>query len=102
MIQLPEKPIEENYFTLNARQRNARKKVYTLELKKKINQTRRKRMKLYSDIYNERQNIYKKQMRDIAKEIGMCSVCFKNKPSTGFKTCDKCRNYYKELKRSKK
>lgn len=101
MIQLPEKLIEENYFTLNARQRNARKKVYTPELRQKINNTRRKRMNLYLDIYHERQNIYKKQMRDIAKQIGMCSCCFKNKPSRGFKMCDKCRNYYKELKRTK-
>jgi len=47
-----------------------------------------------------KQNEYQKEMKEIAIEIGNCSVCFKEKDNPKFKTCSKCRAYYRAYSRA--
>jgi hypothetical protein len=39
----------------------------------------------------EKQKVWRLSMRKIAKDIGNCSMCFKEKDSSKFKICSKCR-----------
>jgi len=42
-----------------------------------------------------KQNEYRKEMREIAIELGNCSKCFQEKDNPKFKTCSKCRAYFR-------
>ena len=39
---------------------------------------------------------YTKSMREIAKELGRCMVCYKDKDNPKFAGCSKCRAYHRE------
>lgn len=46
---------------------------------------------------NKKHKEYVREMRMIAREIGNCSHCFKPKDNPNFKTCSRCREYYRNL-----
>jgi len=50
----------------------------------------------------DRQNEWCKSMKSIAIEIGNCSNCFQENDNPKFKTCSKCRKYYREYKKKHK
>jgi hypothetical protein len=59
------------------------------------NKTNEQRIK-----WNASQNEWRKSMRRVAKDIGNCSFCFKEKENPSFKMCSSCRiktrKYYKK------
>jgi recombinational DNA repair protein RecR len=44
---------------------------------------------------DKRINDYKNELRKIAGEIGNCTHCFNEKDNPKFKTCSKCRQYFR-------
>jgi len=55
-----------------------------------------KRVAKYSP--NER----RKQLREIAKEIGRCPHCLKDKDNPLFKLCSKCRKYMRDYNKKRR
>ena len=62
---------------------------YNRDYKKKYVQEHRQRC-------NKRMKQYHNEMRIIAREIGNCTACFKEKDNPKFLMCSKCRKYFKE------
>lgn len=73
--------------------RNWHKKNYLKKKKKDPNYLKKLSNKKYE---------YTKQMRGIAKDIGNCSQCFKERDNPKFKRCSKCRDYARNYYNNKK
>jgi len=71
------------------------------ELKKNPEKTKEYLKKAREHYYKNRDEIceryrtYGKEMREIAKELGKCSMCFKEKDNPKYKTCSLCREKMK-------
>lgn len=47
-------------------------------------------------------NEYRKQLREVAKDIGNCPQCFRPKEKDKYKMCAKCREYSRKYYKKKK
>lgn len=45
----------------------------------------------YKERKRKKDNKYKKEMREVAKDLGNCSQCFNEKENDQFKRCLNCR-----------
>jgi len=71
------------------------------ELYKKLRESQRRYNKKYKILINIRQNKYKKEMVETAREIGTCTKCFKERDNPKWNTCSRCRMYYREYSHRK-
>lgn len=69
---------------------------YYQKHKEEYNEASRKRYKKNKYKPNVKISKYRREMREVAKELGNCSICFKPKDNPKYSCCLKCRMYQKE------
>ena len=77
------------------KERLKKNKEYLLRQKELAKLYRKKYFKKNKQKIYDRENKYRKEMRETAKEIGTCSRCFKEKENIKFKMCAMCREYFR-------
>lgn len=66
------------------------------ELHKKHNERIKEYRKKNRDKINKRTKERWREMKELAIELGSCSICFKEKENPKYKTCLNCRKYHRE------